>query len=453
MAIRRKDYEKNPTILPNPNQLKTTEEKPTVEKNEGVDSFEFKPSRNVEVAQSKVSGTMSAYNDHIKTKAITRQTSAELNSEYKKSRAVREADAWLSDQLKLIQSGKTSYSDQVRDMMDKIMNRDKFSYDVDEDPLFQQALASAMKSGQQAMTDTIGQASALTGGYGSTYATTAGNQAYNAYVEDAYDNLPQYYQMARDAYDKEGEEMYRQFGMVSELDDKEYSRNLAAYDATYQQRNALYNEEYGRYRDEKSDAFIMADLEMQAHSTKTNDLYNAYVMDSDYADKKYVREYQQWSDKVNMALQQYAEEMEQKRWEYDYGLDVEKHNLDVEKFAHQKAVDADASARGWANIQIARDKAEKEGQDDGLTEGQLYVASKSKAVGDFKAAIMTEREVSRLGNFEYSQVGGYEKYIDDTIGKWYEEGKLNQAQAMWLNLYYFSSKDAQELAKKWNEEE
>ena len=40
----------------------------------------------------------------------------------------------------------------------------------------------------------------MTGGYGSTYATTAGNQAYNAFIEDAYDNLPQYYQMAMEAY-------------------------------------------------------------------------------------------------------------------------------------------------------------------------------------------------------------------------------------------------------------
>jgi hypothetical protein len=48
-----------------------------------------------------------------------------------------------------------------------------------------------MNSGKSAMQDTIGQASALTGGYGSTYATSAGNQAYNAFIEDAYNNLPE----------------------------------------------------------------------------------------------------------------------------------------------------------------------------------------------------------------------------------------------------------------------
>ena len=84
--------------------------------------------------------------------------------------------------------------------MTQIQNREDFEYDVDKDPLFQQALASAMNSGKTAMQDTIGQASALTGGYGSTYATSVGNQAYNAYIEDAYNNLPEYYNMALQAY-------------------------------------------------------------------------------------------------------------------------------------------------------------------------------------------------------------------------------------------------------------
>ena len=80
--------------------------------------------------------------------------------------------------------------------MGQIQNRDKFSYDVDNDVLFQQYLASSMASGKTAMQDTMGQASALTGGYGSTYATSAANQQYNAYIQDAYNNLPEYYQMA-----------------------------------------------------------------------------------------------------------------------------------------------------------------------------------------------------------------------------------------------------------------
>lgn len=226
-----------------------------------------------------------------------------LDTEFQVPEAVTEADAWLSGQLQKIQSGKTSYSDQVRDMMDKIMNREKFSYDVDKDPLFQQALASSMGSGQQAMQNTIGQASALTGGYGSTYATTAGNQAYNAFIEDAYDNLPQYYQMALDAYNMEGEEMYRQFGMVSELDDKEYNRNLTAFDATRQYRNQAYNEAYALHRDSVSDAYAKANLEISEHGQLMSDAVNHYNVTSDYADTLYAREFEKWNAEVGQAMQ------------------------------------------------------------------------------------------------------------------------------------------------------
>ena len=248
-----------------------------------------------------------------KNNIISNDVKKDLNSSFKTPSAVTEADTYLASQLEKIQSGKTSYSDQVRDLMDKITNRDKFSYDVDTDPLFQQALASAMNSGKQAMQDTIGQASALTGGYGSTYATSAGNQAYNSFIEDAYDNLPQYYQMAKEADQMEIENLYRQFGMYSEADDKEYNRNLMAYDATYQHRNQMYNEAYTQYRDTKSDAFAMANLQLTEHGQKVSDAYNYYNATSNNANTMYEREYGKWADEVNQATQ-YAQMLNSDYW-------------------------------------------------------------------------------------------------------------------------------------------
>ena len=260
-----------------------------------------------------------------------------LGSSFTVPSAVREADAWLSSQLEKIQSGKTSYSDQVKDALDKIMNREKFTYDVDTDPLFQQALASAMNSGKQAMQDTIGQASALTGGYGSTYATSAGNQAYNSFIEDAYDNLPQYYQLAMEAYQMEGDEMYRQFGILSELDDKEYNRNVTAYDATYQHRNRLYDESYTQFRDGKTDAYNMANLQIAEHGQLVSDAYNYYSAVSDYGNTLYEREYGAWADSVNQAMQ-YAQILNTDAWsEKNYNYKAE---WDAKMFDYQKDRDA-----------------------------------------------------------------------------------------------------------------
>ena len=236
-----------------------------------------------------------------------------LNSQFVVPESVTKADTYLNSKLESIQSGKTSFSDQVRDMMSQIQGREKFSYDVNTDPLFQQALSSAMNSGKTAMQDTMGQASALTGGYGSTYATTAGNQAYNAFIEDAYNNLPQYYQMAMEAYQMEGDEMYRQLDMLNSADDKEYNRNLTAYDTTFSYRNRMYDESYTQFRDNKSDAFNMANLQLAEHGQQVSDASTYYNATSDYANTMYNRDYTKWADEVTQATQ-YAQLLNSNYW-------------------------------------------------------------------------------------------------------------------------------------------
>ena len=291
--------------------VKTTNS--TKSKIAGVDEDTYNKAYNTPYAESEKSKELNAKRESAlsnlesltsKDSIISDSTWDAINSSFVIPSAVKEADAYLAQQLEKIQSGKTSYSDQVKAMMDKIMNRDKFSYDVDSDPLFQQALASAMNSGKQAMQDTIGQASALTGGYGSTYATSAANQSYNAFIEDAYNNLPEYYQMALEAYQMEGEDMYRQYSMLSAEDDKEFNRYVTAYDATYQHRNRMYDEAYTQYRDSVSDAFATANLEISEHGQLVSDAYNYYNATADYADTVYERDYNSWLDSINIAAKE-----------------------------------------------------------------------------------------------------------------------------------------------------
>jgi hypothetical protein len=290
----------------------TSDKKDTTTKNlNGVDTATTKKATSSFTQSSAVTKADTTRNNALsnlsevinKSDIISDSVWDAINSKFVVPSAVTEADAYLKNQLSIIQSGKTSYTDQIKDMMSQIQNREKFSYDVDKDQLFQQALASAMNSGKQAMQDTIGQASALTGGYGSTYATSAGNQAYNSFIEDAYDNLPQYYQMAMEAYQMEGDEMYRQLGMLNEADATEYNRNVTAYDATYQHRNQIYNEAYTKFRDNKSDAFAMANLQLSEHGQRVSDAYNYYNASSNYADSMYSREFDKWNAEVNQAMQ------------------------------------------------------------------------------------------------------------------------------------------------------
>ena len=83
-----------------------------------------------------------------------------------------------------------SYEAALKEAMDRINNREKFSYDLNGDALYQQYKDKYIQQGKMAMQDTMGQAAALTGGYGNSSAATAGNQAEQAQLNNLNDISP-----------------------------------------------------------------------------------------------------------------------------------------------------------------------------------------------------------------------------------------------------------------------
>lgn len=154
----------------------------------------------------------------------------------------------LWDKLK---GGRTSYTDKVTSQLTKIENRDPFTYDYKTDTLFQAQLADSMRYGQLAMEDTIGQAAALTGGYGSTYAQKVGNQTYNQYVQDAFANLPDYYNMALDKYNSDLANDYNLLNQYRYADETEYERAYNDWKNMYTMANDQYAKEYENYWQEQ----------------------------------------------------------------------------------------------------------------------------------------------------------------------------------------------------------
>ena len=66
----------------------------------------------------------------------------------------------------------SAYSGQMQELLDRIMNREDFSYDLNGDALYQRYKDRYTQQGKLAMEDTMGKAAALTGGYGNSYAQT-----------------------------------------------------------------------------------------------------------------------------------------------------------------------------------------------------------------------------------------------------------------------------------------
>jgi hypothetical protein len=114
--------------------------------------------------------------------------------------------------------------------------------------------------GKKAMDDTIGKVAARTGGLASSYATAAGNQAYNEHMGKLED-------VARAMYDDQRQEKIDNFGIYK----------------------SLYDQEYQESRDRESDTRYLEDrtstMTADEKASLANELYynaNAYPTYADY---------------------------------------------------------------------------------------------------------------------------------------------------------------------------
>lgn len=88
-------------------------------------------------------------------------------------------------------SASDAYQKQADDYYAKIQATPDFSYDFNEDAVFQALREQYMKDGRLASEHVAGQAAALSGGYGNSYGATAAGQAYMGAIDDLYDKIPE----------------------------------------------------------------------------------------------------------------------------------------------------------------------------------------------------------------------------------------------------------------------
>ncbi len=138
----------------------------------------------------------------------------------------------------------------IEDTLKKILNREKFSYDLNGDALYQQYKDQYTTQGKLASMDVMGQAAAMTGGYDSSYTETAGHQAYQGYLQQLNDKVPELYQLALSQYNQEGQDLKDQYALYADMDEREYGRHIDDL-----------NMRYGMHRDDVADWQYETELE------------------------------------------------------------------------------------------------------------------------------------------------------------------------------------------------
>ena len=196
--------------------------------------------------------------------------------EYQQSDAVTKAQEMLQNQIANKPGAYTSqWQSQLNDVMDKILLREKFNYDLNGDALYKQYKDQYTNQGKMAMMDTMGQASAMTGGYGNSYAQNVGQQAYNGYLQQLNDKIPELYNLALSKYQMEGDDLARQYSMLGTQE----------------------NQDYSRYRDTVSDYSTELSRLQNAYDTERSFDYGQFADDRNY-------QYQVNSDKQKLAQAQ-----------------------------------------------------------------------------------------------------------------------------------------------------
>ncbi len=306
--------------------------------------------------------------------------------DYKESDLVTQAknalDAQLAQKPGAYQS---QWQNQLNEVMDKILNREKFSYDLNGDALYQQYKDKYIQQGKMAMQDTMGQAAAMTGGYGNSYAASVGNQAYQASLQNLNDIVPELYQMAYDRYNQEGQDLLNQYGIVSDRE----------------------NTDYGRYRDTMSDFYTERDYLANRYDSERSFDYSKYTDGRDFAYGKYSddKSYAYNDHRNTIADQQWQANFDEAQRQYNASL-AEQQRQHNETMAFNKA-----QANKPTVVKDDSPKLTAEEYNDVLLNAGEYASKGKTALKNYLNGLVSRG----LSQDEAADI--YEQYFPDVVGK------------------------------------
>ena len=175
------------------------------------------------------------------------------------------------------------YAGEIATLKGQIMNRAPFSYDYETDPAYQAYKKEYTRMGQRAMDDTLAKVSARTGGLASSYAATAGNQAYGNYMAQLSDKIPELYKLAYSMYADEGDQLLQRMNLLRGLSGDAYGR---------------YGDDYNRMMDQYG---IMRQLYGDAVDMWRYGVGD-WEKDRAYADEREQNEYnRKWDEAITAA--------------------------------------------------------------------------------------------------------------------------------------------------------
>lgn len=178
-----------------------------------------------QAAEQAAAAAAEAARPEARVTESTARKLAELERGYQPSEDVAAARAYRDSVAAMQPEDYTSgFEAQLQELYDQIAGREAFSYDPEEDEMYKRYARLYAAQGAAAMEDTMGQAAALTGGYGSSYAQAVGQQAYDRYLGELAALVPELRQAALAEYTQEGKALTDRYGLLRQQESAAYDR-------------------------------------------------------------------------------------------------------------------------------------------------------------------------------------------------------------------------------------
>lgn len=295
----------------------------------------------------------------------------------------------------------SKYNNLIENQLNKILNREDFSYDFNADPLYQNYKDQYTKLGKEASMNAAASASALTGGYGNSYAGTAASQANQQYLTQLNGQIPALMNAAMDRYKMQTEQLYNQFGALQQEESRQY----------------------GQHRDDVSDYY-----------SDWSNLESGYSTALQQEDWERDFAYRQERDKI-------ADEQWQKNYDYNASRAGVSDSQWEKNFAYQQERDKVADTQWQKNYELALRKARSGGSGSGGSRSNGRYTTNTTWKGG------TYSDPGKLGKQQFTEQMAV-NVLEDNNHKTNED-KLS-AIDNWLNMGYITENDAAILMDLYN---
>lgn len=149
-----------------------------------------------------------------------------------------------------------AFAQQQKDLLDRILNREDFSWSKETDPQWSSYKKSYLREGDRATANALAQASAASGGRPSSYAVNAATQAGDYYAAKLNDAIPTLYQQAYERYLDEYNMKLKDLNAVNQQEQLDYAKYLDRLGQFNTDRGFAYQnyaDDYDRLRSQLAD--------------------------------------------------------------------------------------------------------------------------------------------------------------------------------------------------------